>query len=164
MYVYVCNMCSMCHIYIYMCVCIFCKCTSIATAACNGSNEATQAATRGFQPVLPSARLSARVAQRKAFSPCRAMASFPVCPWCLLPVYRGCMIREVLSSCDSTERQGTRQCQDVQCPGICRWPRRGSDPRLGCGRRCFMRYGHRIEHMCESCWDESLEIPEVDPI
>ena len=162
---------------------MFCTCTSIATAACNGSNEATQAALKslsatrlvqeafsqccpaqGFQPVLPNSGLSPSAVQRKASSPCRAMASFPVCPWCLLPVYRGCMIREVLSSCDSTERQGTRQCQDVQCPGICRWPRRGSDPRLGCGRRCFMRYGHRIEHMCESCWDESLEIPEVDPI
>ena len=57
----------------------FCKCTSIATAACNGSNEAIQAALKslsatrlvqeafsqccpaqGFQPVLRSARLSAR--------------------------------------------------------------------------------------------------------
>ena len=29
--------------------------------------------TRGFQPVLPSARLSASVAQRRAFSQCTAM-------------------------------------------------------------------------------------------
>ena len=62
--------------YVYRCMCICCKCISIAIAACNGSNEAIQAtlfsATRGFQPVLPRARLSASAAQHKAFSQCCA--------------------------------------------------------------------------------------------
>ena len=54
-------------------MCICCKCTCIATAACNGPNEAFRQLTRGFQLVLPSAGLSASVAQRRAFSQCTAV-------------------------------------------------------------------------------------------
>ena len=35
-------------------------------------------AARGFQPVLPSAGLSASVTQRRAFSQCTAMAAAPL--------------------------------------------------------------------------------------
>ena len=47
-----------------MCVYI-CRCTSIATAACNCSNEATQA-----QQLFSHKRLSASIAQLRAFSQC----------------------------------------------------------------------------------------------
>ena len=59
-------------------MCICCKCTCIATAACNSPNEAFRQLTRGFQLVLPSAGLSASVAQRRAFSQCTAMAAAPL--------------------------------------------------------------------------------------
>ena len=43
--------------YVYRCICICCKCISIATAACNGSSN----------PLFCYKRLSASVAPRKAF-------------------------------------------------------------------------------------------------
>ena len=59
----------------------YCDCSLQRLKRSHSGNQATLSATRGFQPVLPSSRLSASVAQLRAFTQCSARLPARAEPW-----------------------------------------------------------------------------------